>query len=231
MFGNPIYTNPSTIMRGFYSFGESQTVNVTFSQNRGRSWEEPKTVLRSSSVEHSYNEASYVALDDTTILGLVRDEMNTAFTQVRSTNGGRDWSNEGPVPFTYGDRPHPPFLMRISNPGQQDWIVCLYAHRSKKELRMIGAPREALLRTGTDAWKYRQVIRFGSFTRARSGYPYAVQVESNGRVVGWYYDEVDADDADIVVFSLNPLQELRGSNTPRLHTPASLHMPASFDDE
>jgi molecular chaperone DnaK (HSP70) len=84
----------------------------------------------------------------------------------------------------------------------------LYANRETKELRMIGVRVEALRDRGVAAWSGQRSIRLATFTRGRSGYPSAVQVSREGKVVGWYYDEKTTSDADIVVFGLNPIAEL-----------------------
>lgn len=208
--GNPIRIAGGRIMRGFYTGGDGpQNVYVTFSDDEGRSWSEPVQVLSRRGGGHNYNEASYVHLGDSTLVGLVRDDERSAFTQVRSETNGQEWSVDGTVPFTYGDgAAHPPFLLPIRRPDAADWVVCLYANREEKELRMIGVRAEALQDRGVAAWSDQRSIRLATFTRDRSGYPSAVQVSREGNVVGWYYDEKTTSDADIVVFAVKPIAEL-----------------------
>lgn len=208
--GDPIFVGGNRLMRGFYTHGASQSAHVTFSDDEGQTWKEPTTVITSNSRAHSFNEASYVYLGENEIIGLVRDNEKEAFTQVRSRSEGKNWMSEGKVPFSYGKGlAHPPLLLRFDNADSKDWIVCLYANRYEQELRMVVTRTDLLRQQGTEAWKKYPIFRLTTFTRRRSGYPAAVQVSSNGKIVGWYYDEKSSSDADIVVFSMNPVQELQ----------------------
>jgi hypothetical protein len=208
--GNAILLDDNSLMRGFYAnVGESRVYTV-FSDNQGETWSQPVTVLESDMTKHEYNEASYVSLGDGDVLGLIRDEKNDAFTQVRSLNGGRSWTDQGIVPFSYGNgRAHPPWLLTVTDDQGKTWVVCLYANRFERELRMIVTSAQALRDEGIDAWRGHPVFQLTTFTRNRSGYPAATAMGNDGRLVGWYYDEKTEEDADVVVFSVNPLAERR----------------------
>lgn len=208
--GNAILLDDNSLMRGFYAYEGGNRVYTVFSDNQGETWSQPVTVLESDKTEHEYNEASYVSLGDGDVLGLIRDEKNDAFTQVRSLNGGRSWMDQGMVPFSYGNgRAHPPRLLTLTDDQREAWVVCLYANRSERELRMIMTSAQALQDQGVNAWSGRPVFQLATFTRNRSGYPAATEVGADGRLVGWYYDEKTEEDADVVVFSVNPLAERR----------------------
>ncbi len=208
--GNPIRIGQGKVMRGLYTSGTEQSVSVVFSDDEGRSWGSPVKVLSRRGGGHNYNEASYVHLGDRIIVGLVRDNEGTSFVQVRSENNGRTWTVEGQVPFSYGEgAAHPPFLLPVKRSDGKDWVVCLYANRLEKELRMTGIPADELRQQGVSGWKESPDLRLATFTRGRSGYPSATQVDSNGQIIGWYYDEKTVSDADPVVFSVNPIQEFQ----------------------
>lgn len=207
-------------MQPYYSrdsadFDNSNTLRamVSFSRDEGQTWERPTIVLSSSNETHAYSEASYAYLGGGHIVGLVRDERNDRYRQVRSTDNGKTWMDVGPVPFSYGNRAHPPSLVRVENAEGDFVVLCYYANREEKQLLVIRASAQALIEEGVSAWELDSVRQIATFTKKRSGYPSVVHFPESCRAIGMFYDEQTGQDADIVAFAMD-LSPLLGCESP-----------------
>ena len=182
------YGNDATT---FYSF-------VTKSSDNGATWGAPILVisgLASGSSNTKFTEACFAPIGNGEVIGLVRCDNGTTFTQVKSTDHGATWASQGLCTFDTwlnSDPNTPPWLVVF---GQRVYVF--YAQRVNVRLRVARATTAGLSAASTN-WANRADIV--TFSGNDFGYPSVVPA-TNGRLVGAVYRGATAADADLEAFS------------------------------
>lgn len=197
--GALIRTDDGQLLMSWY--GDDATTFYSYvakSTDDGATWSAPIVVisgLAATASNSRFTESSFVALGGGVVLGLVRADNGTAFTQVISTDNGANWSSQGQVTFdtwTNIQPSTPPWLHVIGS------RVCVfYCQRIAIKMRVAWADTAAV-QAGVSAWGHRADIATPS--AVDSGYPSVITLPS-GRMVGVYYDGASSSDADLKTFT------------------------------
>jgi hypothetical protein len=192
--GSMIRTDDGQLLMSWYGDdGTTFRVFVIKSSDNGATWGSPIEVingLAATSSNSRFTESCFVALGGGVVIGLVRADNGTAFTQVKSTDNGATWVSQGLVTFdtwTNVQPNTPPWLV-----VQGDRVYVFYFQRIALAMRVAYSTKADLI-DGTSGWTARSDVFTGS---AGSGYASVVKLLS-GRFLGISYNEVSTSDADL----------------------------------
>lgn len=151
------------------------------SVDNGATWSAPVTILAGGGGT-SYDETSIVYLGSNNLVGLIRSELGNTFRQVKSTNNGVNWTDQGDVSFDTWSTRSPPYLCTYDDEAN---VVCYYANRTALRLRRATATASGLL-SSTSAWTLQPDL--AEISSYDAGYPAVIHYTDSELGWGWYYD-------------------------------------------
>jgi hypothetical protein len=152
----------------------------------GATWSAPVQVMTSTTDMRS--EASYVYLGGGVIIGLVRGEGSTFYSQVISTNNGASWTTQGQV--TWGVASTPAWLKAFTGSNGKKAVVAYYRAGSIPtgyEERAIYCYADSLI-LGPSKWDLNTEAVLATALDG-SGYLSVVHPYDQMYGLGFYYDE------------------------------------------
>lgn len=199
-YGALVVTGDGQLLLSWYGDdGTTASVRTIKSADNGATWGAPTVAasgLLAGASNTAFTEACFVYVGASTVVGLVRADNGTAFTQVVSPDNGATWSSQGLVTFDSwlsSDPNTPPWLV-----SQGDSVFCFYVNRATKMLRVVRATKGGLRASGPAAWEAPASL----YQQANIGSTYpSVVVDSGGLLVGTVSLEVTSIRADLQAFT------------------------------
>lgn len=228
-YGNLLSVASGDILQGAYAtplpYTAATTLGYTYvtrSGDNGATWQTPTLVLSGNGGSGSVSEASYAYLGGGNIVGLVRRDQNSGvyYSQVKSTDNGRTWTNQGFVTFDTWTRPAPPTLHIIQGSTGERMVACYYMDRTEGVLRVVLGQPELLLASGDAGWvtQSRKNIWIGT-ADTDSGYQDVIIPEGGRRAYGVYVNEISSTNTALQFFA----DEIVSMG---LNAPLSVHGPS-----
>lgn len=137
-----------------------------------------------------FNEASTIALDNSNLIMLIRDEVNRGFQQYSSDDNGLTWSSDGNVKFgdSWGSRSSPPTLKRFNINGIRV-IACYFFNRATEDYKVIYGKASNLL-SGVSGWDEDTKITLTNIAGFnRSGYQGVAHFDNTLEAKGEIYED------------------------------------------
>ena len=180
--------------------GTAYTSYVIISSDNGKTWGSPISVITASG-GNRYSESSFIHVGGGEILGLIRINNGTVFRQVKSTDNGTSWTDQGNITFDSWTTPSPPWLSTFQSLSGRRMVAAYYVNRTALKLRVILGTAKDLIASGVSAWQSSTRQDIATTPNIDSAYPSVIHPLNSPYAIGWYYYTEAADDADIAFFT------------------------------
>ncbi len=196
--GELISIGDGKLMQPWYGShaGPTYGIYVITSDDDGLTWGAPVAVYQGATL---YGELSICYLGGETILALARSEVDTCYIQFLSTDGGATWVNQGLCTFDSSNVASPACLKSFRDRNGEMAVACFYGNRQYGFLRVI-LGRPSSLISGVSGWDTDTIVNLGTMTQIGGnggGYPSVINPGGGGTFLGWWYDQINANRADI----------------------------------
>lgn len=198
-YGAMITTDNGKLLMSWYgNTASTYYCLAATSDDNGANWSAPIVVISGAAAGSSnskYTEWCAVSLGAGAVLGLVRADNGTAFTQVISQDNGLTWTSLGLTTFdtwSSASPNTPPWLTRVGSR-----VFVYYSQRTAKEFRVASATRCGL-HSSVAGWSNRNTLFAPGVIDI--GYPSVVVLPSD-RQVGIGYWGKSTSDADLYSFT------------------------------
>lgn len=182
---------------GFPWYGINGTTYTTYfatSSDNGLTWSASVAVATATGGAQ-WTEASYAYLGGGAIIGMLRNNAGTAFTQYKSLDNGATWASQGDETFDTWAATGPATVVPFIADGKLT-LACYYADRTEGKIRVVYGDGTSLL-NGPTNWVASTVVDIASVTAGGSGYVAAVHPYGNALGVVSWYSEKSVSDADL----------------------------------
>lgn len=200
----------NNLMQTYYGITSTKySVYAIFSTDNGATWGSQVTMVTATG-GIKYTETSAVALDSTNGIAMCRQDSGSVFRQLKTTDSGQTWTNQGDISFDSWatTSPSPPLLKKFTE-NSTTMIACYYSNRPVGDIRVTYCSQSNAL-SGVSSWAA-GTANFWSLATGYAagtgfmGYP-MINQKSNSRLFcgAFFNDSAEADNqADLIFAILN----------------------------
>lgn len=185
-----------------------------FSTDNGLTWGSQTVIATGTAgTNDPYTEASFVYLEGNAIVGLVRKDGKSFYTQFKSEDNGSTWTNQGDETFEdFFSAPGAPELQTYIDLDGKKTVISYFSNRVNLNVKSILGRN---LLSGTSGWiEATETILRSGLTNYDSGYPSAIHPNgSRFGLVSYYEAKNLTDDSDIQFATSRPDDGLTLLNT------------------
>jgi len=200
-YGKMIAIGEGKLMQASYGSDgpNNYSTYVMISEDNGTTWSVPIQVAASTTIK--YCEASYAYLDNDVIIGLIRDDRwGSAFHQVKSSDNGRTWSEQGQINFDSGMMVSP-WLTTYTDASGKKYVAAFYANRTTDDLCAVVGSSSGL-QAGISGWVPESLRKLSKNKLPDFGYPSVIN--SGSGILGVYYRAHSLTSANLNFFTFTP---------------------------
>lgn len=188
--------------------GTTNTLYAVFSTDNGSTWGNQVIIGSGNYVsETNYTEASFVYLQGGAIVGLVRKDSHSYYSQFKSEDNGDTWTNQG-LAITVENmdyQPGAPELQTYIDLDGKTTVIAYFSNRTELNVKSILGRN---LLSGISGWlpSTKTIIR--SVLNGDSGYPSVIHPNGSRYGLGVFYESKSTSDSDIQFFKSTPIDNL-----------------------
>ena len=199
-YGGMILIDNGKLMQSWYgNDGTNYFTKVIFSTDNGKTWGSTATVA-TSTTSH-YSEITTAYLGGGWIIGLQRVDNGNYYNQVKSSDNGATWLNQGLVTFDSLAN-SPAWLSVIEGIDGRRQVLAYYGNRGTGKIRVIQGLGKDLIGDGVSAWDASTIENIATMTTNNGGYVSTINPHHGARALGWFYDRmVSASVANVTFFN------------------------------
>jgi hypothetical protein len=191
--------------------GTVYTLYAIFSADNGATWGSQVTIATGmTDTNTAWTECSFVYLEGSNLVGLVRRDTASYYRQFKSEDNGATWTNQGDATFDFFDYQSAPELAKFTDLDGKKTVVAYWANRSP-DLKLRAIYGRNLL-SGVSGWDASTRTDIATLLNDDSGYPSVLHPNGSIYGLGTYYQGKTASDSDIQFFKY-PLLEAKISDT------------------
>jgi hypothetical protein len=179
--------NNGVLLKNFYrqNTGGANSANYLLrSTDGGANW--TTITIRESGTAY-YNEADIIALSNTHLLTMFRDEANNGWQQYRSTDNGQTWASDGNIDFdeTLGQK-KPPSLRSFKIKNQL--IIAFYSRNTGTQKNFVVYGKASDLRSsGLSGWNISTKLELDVRPAGGGGYNNEIHFDDSLRAMIYDY--------------------------------------------